>query len=175
MIISPFSRFHRESTQVYSLAANGQKRITGWNDMNAAVAFAREVEDMSVEERVVKIESDIVLVRSTLVRVEDDIKSLRGEIKEVRSEIKDVRGEVQQVKNDLQAFKTDVAKEFGSVRKEIADAKAETAQQFGLVRAELEKLSTAIEGTKVWFLVTCFGAVFSGIGAVVGLQAFKLF
>ena len=136
--------------------------------MNAALAVAWEVDDMSVEERVAKIELEMGHVRSILTDVKDDVKSLRGEIQEVR-------GEVQQVRGELQSFKTDIAKEFGSVRKEIADAKTETAQQFGLVRSELENLRTAIEGTKVWFLVTCSGAVFSSIGAVVGLHALKLF
>jgi chromosome segregation ATPase len=144
--------------------------------MNAALAVAWEVENMSVEERVVKIESDMGHVRSTLTDVKDEVKSLRGELK----------GEIQEVRTEVRSFKTEVAKEFASVRgelqsfkadvaKEFGDAKTETAQQFGLVRTDLEKLRTAIEGTKVWFLLTCFGAVFSGIGAVVGLHALKLF
>ena len=129
--------------------------------MNAALAVAWEVKDMSVEERLVQIESDMGHVLSTLVELKGDAKSTKGEIKDVRGEIKEVRGEVQKVreelKGDLHSFKT------------------ETAKEFGFVRADIEKVRTAIESVKVWFLVTCFGAVFSGIGAVVGLHALKLF
>jgi chromosome segregation ATPase len=143
--------------------------------MNAALAVAWEVENMSVEERLVQIESDMGHVRSALTDVKGEVKSLRGELK----------GEIQEVRTELRSFKTEVAKDFASVRgelqsfktevaKEFGDAKTETAQQFGVVRTELEKLRTAIESTKVWFLVTCFGAIFSGIAAMVGLHALKL-
>jgi hypothetical protein len=132
--------------------------------MNAALAVAWEVENMSVEERVVNIESDMGHVRSTLTDAKE-FASVRGELQSFKT---DAAKEFASVRGELQSFKTDVAKEFG-------DAKTETAQQFGLVLTDLGKLRTAIEGTKVWFLVTCFGAVFSGIAAVVGLHALKLF
>jgi predicted RNase H-like nuclease (RuvC/YqgF family) len=122
--------------------------------MKAAVA--REV-GMPSEERIVKLESDASHALSTLMELKDDAKSMKGEIQEVRGEVQEVRGEVHELRVELHSIKADTAKEFG------------------LVRAEIEKLRTAIESTKVWFLVTCFGAVFSGIGAVVGLHALKLF
>lgn len=105
---------------------------------------------MSVEERLVQIESDMGHVLSTLVELKGDGKSTKGEIKEVR-------GGLEELKGNLHSFKT------------------ETAKEFGLVRADIEKVRTAIESVKVYFLVTCFGAVISGIGAVVGLHALKLF
>jgi hypothetical protein len=115
--------------------------------MKAAVT--REM-GMPSEERIANLESDVSHVLSTLVELKDDAKSMKGGIQEIR-------GEAQELRVELHSFKTDIAKEFG------------------LVRAEIEKLRTAIESTKVWFLLTCFGAVFSGIGAVVGLHALKLF
>jgi uncharacterized coiled-coil DUF342 family protein len=115
-------------------------------------AGAREI-GMSSEERLAQIESDMGHVLSTLVELR---KSTTGEIKEVRAEVHELRGELHELRADLDSFKT------------------ETAREFGFVRAEIEKLRTAIESTKVWFLVTCFGAVFSGIGAVVSLHALKL-
>jgi hypothetical protein len=108
-------------------------------------AIAREI-GMSSEERLAQIESNMGHVLSTLVEFR---KSTTAEIKEVRAEVHELRA-------DLDSFKT------------------ETAKEFGFVRAEIEKLRTAIESTKVWFLVTCFGAVFSGIGAVVALHALNL-
>ena len=126
--------------------------------MKAAVA--REM-GMSSEERLAQIESDMGHTRSTLVRLEDklssEIQAVRSEIQAVRGEVKEVRGEVQELREDLHFFKTDTAKEFG------------------VVRAEIERLRTAIESTKVWFLASSFGAVLSGIGALVGLRALKLF
>ena len=136
--------------------------------MNAALAVAWEVEDMSVEERLVQIESDMGHVLSTLVELKGDAKSTKGEIKDVRGEIKEVRGEVQEVRGEVQKVREELKGDLHSF-------KTETAKEFGFVRADIEKVRTAIESVKVWFLVTCFGAVFSGIGAVVGLHALKLF
>ena len=136
--------------------------------MNAALAVAWEVKDMSVEERLVQIESDMGHVLSTLVELKGDAKSTKGEIKDVRGEIREVRGEVQEVRGEVQKVREELKGDLHSF-------KTETAKEFGFVRADIEKVRTAIESVKVWFLVTCFGAVFSGIGAVVGLHALKLF
>ena len=119
--------------------------------MNAAVAFAREVEDMSVEERLIRIESDMGHALSTLVELKGDAKSTKGEIKEVS-------GEVQQVRTELQSFKTEVAKEFGSVRVEIAGTKT-----------EIEKVRTSLERAKVWLIVLVFGVTGSIVGQGIAL------
>ena len=143
--------------------------------MNAALAVAWEVEDMSVEERLVQIESDMGHVLSTLVELKGDAKSTKGEIKDVRGEIKEVRGDVQEVRCEVQEVRGEVQKVREELKGDLHSFKTETAKEFGFVRADIEKVRTAIESVKVWFLVTCFGAVFSGIGAVVGLHALKLF
>jgi TolA-binding protein len=116
--------------------------------MNAALAVAWEVEDMSVEERVAKIESDMGHVRSTLTDVKDDVKSLRGEVQEVK-------GEIQQVRGELQSFKTDVAKEFGLVRGEIAAASAQTAVAIAAASAQT---AVAIAGARAETAVAIAGA-----------------
>ena len=134
---------------------------------------------MSVEERVAKIESDMGHVRSTLADIKDDMRSVKGEAQELRTELHTFK---EAVAKEFALVRVDTAKEFELVRGEIASARMETAglrtettKEFGSVKEEIAKVRTAIESTKVWILVTGFGAVVSIVGTLAALHALKLF